>query len=137
MEIAKSHRYLLNKSGTACLSTLSRDGSIQSSLIWYDFAEGHIRVNTLLDSPKEKNIRRTKTATLLIADPENQNIYLTLRTSLRSIEREGAAEHLNLLTQRQMGVDRWYGGVEEEDRDAMERRVIIYLLPVVQYAAAE
>ena len=50
MEIAESHRYLLNKSGTACLSTLSKDGSIQSSLIWYDFVDGDIRINTLLDS---------------------------------------------------------------------------------------
>ena len=49
MEIAKSHRYLLSKSGVACLSTLSKDLSIQSSLVWYDFADGLIRINTLLD----------------------------------------------------------------------------------------
>ena len=73
----------------------------------------------------------------LIWDPENQNIYLTLRTSLRSIESEGAIEHLDQLTQRSMGIEHWYGGVEDEHSDAKEKRVIIYLRPEVQYAAAE
>lgn len=133
MDISPTHAYLLEKTCTACLSTLSPDLSIQSSLIWYDFRAGQIRINTSRGSAKERNVQRSGQATLLIADPDDTDIYLTLRMRHVLTSAEGAVEHLDLLTRRAMGVAHWYGDVEPADAPGRDRRVILYFEPYRQY----
>lgn len=124
---------LLKAPGVATLSMLARDGSIQSNLVWPDYDDEFIKINTLEGSPKEINIRREGKATVLAYDPSDSDVYITLRCELHKITREGAIDHLNLLTRRNMNIDTWYGGVEPKDSELEGRRVIVYLRPVRVY----
>ncbi|WP_317930220.1 hypothetical protein [Halioxenophilus sp. WMMB6] len=119
--------------GTATLSVLAKDGSIQSTLVWPDFDGTYLKLNMLAGSPKETNIRREGRATLLMADPADDNLYISLRCRLHKIERDHAIDHLNQITQRNMGVASWYGEVESADCPSQQRRVVVYLKPVHVY----
>ena len=133
ISIPDRYQTLLFPPGIVTLSVLSSDGSIQSSLVWSDFDESLVKINMLRDSPKERNIRRECKATVLAIDKESEDFYISLRCQLHKISSEGAIEHLNMLTQRNMGVPKWYGEVEPSDPAAEAGRTIVYLRPVRVY----
>ncbi len=133
MQIPKNFIHLLNAPTAATLSVLAKDGSIQSSLVWPDFDGEFIKLNMLADSPKERNILRERKVTLLVADETNSDIYISLRCELHKTTHESAIEHLNDLTYRHTGLDKWYGEVEPNDSDLENRRVIVYLRPIRIY----
>ncbi len=97
MNIPEFYQQLLSAPGVATLSVRSRDGSIQSTLVWTDFNGGFIKISMLAGSPKESSIRREKTATLLRSDPTNENMYISLRCELHEIRQTGAIEHLDMI----------------------------------------
>jgi PPOX class probable F420-dependent enzyme len=133
--IPVSHHDLVTKPGVATLSTLSEDQSIQSSLVWFDFRDGDLRINTPDSSAKAKNLTRHPKATLLIMDSGNVDRYISLRCEVRAFERNGAISHLDSLTKRNMNLERWYGGAVDDNPAEAARRVIICLKPVRLYTA--
>ncbi len=133
INIPERYRALLAPSGVVTLSVLGIDRSIQSTLVWTDFDGECVKLNMLRDSPKEQNIRREGKATVLAIDKENEDFYVSVRCKLQEISAEGAVEHLNMLTQRNMGVSKWYGEVEPIDPEAESRRVIVFLRPIRVY----
>lgn len=64
-----------------------------------------------------------KKATLLVVHPGNDNLYISLRCELAAISRDGALEHLDLLTRRNMNARHWYGDVEAKDSPAKDPAV--------------
>ena len=135
IEIPAFYQQLLSGPGAATLSVCSRDGSIQSTLVWPDFDGECIRLSMVAGSPKEANIRREKKATLLMSHAGNENMYISLRCELHEITQTGAIEHLNMITLRNMNVSRWYGEVEPEDSPSKDKTVLVYLRPVRVYHA--
>jgi len=134
VKIPASHLYLLQRASVATLSTLGADGSIQSSLVWFDFADALLRINTLESSPKAKNLARHPQGTLLIMDHAHSDTYLVLRCVVSQVSKEGAIAHLNRLTKLNMGLDRWYGGAVDDDPAGSAERIIIHLKPERIYA---
>ena len=124
---------LLIGPGAATLSVLGKDGSIQSTLVWPDFDGELLKLNMLSGSAKAQSLNREHRATMLMASPSNENMYISLRCEVEKITGEGAIEHLNMLTERNLGLPRWYGHVEPEDCPSRHRRVIAYLKPVRLY----
>ena len=45
------------------------------------------------------------------------------------IESAGAIKHLNKLTQRHLGKEKWYGDVVPENEDEEKDEVVVYLRP--------
>lgn len=133
MAIKESFVRLLKAPGVATLSVVARDGSIQSSLVWPDYDGEFIKLNMLSESPKEKAIRRSEKATILVYDAKDSDVYISLRCELHKIEKDRAIQHLNALTQRNMGVNQWYGEVEPRNSEQEKRRVVVYLRPVKVY----
>lgn len=111
------------------LSVVTQDGSVQSSLVWSDLEDGVVSINVLNTAPKLQAIVRNKRATVLKIDPENEGNYISIRCSLLRITSEGAIEHLNKLTQRHDGSEKWYGGVVPENEEEKKKCVIVYLKP--------
>lgn len=72
-------------------------------------------------------------ATLLVAHRTNENMYISVRCELHEITAVGAIEHLDMLTQRNMGLAQWYGRVEAEGSESQHRRVLVFLRPVRVY----
>ena len=133
MKIPEFYSNLLSSAGPATLSVLAKDGHVQSSLVWPDFDGEFVKINLLMGSPKEKNIRREEKASILVMHRTNENIYISLRCELVRIIQNGAIEHLNKITQRNVNIGEWYGGMEPVDSPSKEKRAIAYLRPVHAY----
>lgn len=133
--IPASHLDLLTKAGVATLSTLSKDQSIQSSLVWFDYPDDDIRINVLDDSAQANNLLRHKGATLLVMDPGNVDRYLSIRCKVGGFQRDGAIAHLDSLTKKNMALERWYGGAVVDNPSEAARRIIVCLKPVRVYSA--
>jgi PPOX class probable F420-dependent enzyme len=133
--IPASHLDLVTKAGIATLSTLSPDQSIQSSLVWFDYRGGNIRINVVDSSAKAKNLFRHPKATLLVADPGNADRYLSIRCEVSGFDRDGAISHLDGLTKRNMNLECWYGGAVAGNPSEAARRVIVCLKPVRVFSA--
>lgn len=131
--IPEFYAQLLCAAGSATLSVLSKDGSIQSTLVWPDYDGEFIKLNVMEGSPKLNGIKRERKATVLMTHGGNETLYIAVRCELHDIVSEGAVEHLNMLTQRNMGVQRWYGDVVAENELEEKRTRIVYLKPVRIY----
>ncbi|TNF32596.1 MAG: PPOX class F420-dependent oxidoreductase [Gammaproteobacteria bacterium] len=129
MPIPASHRDLLDGPVYATLSTLMPDGSIQSTLVWCDFDGRFIRVNTKVGRVKELNTRRDPRVTLLLVDTTNPWKYLTIRGRVVEKTTNAAFEHLDRLTKKYLGQEKYYGFVEPEDAKEGIVRCILKIEP--------
>ncbi|MFT5482378.1 MAG: hypothetical protein ACI9GW_001028 [Halieaceae bacterium] len=129
MAISMKYANLLRAKGPTVLSVVTGDDSIQSSLVWSDFEDDEISISMLVTAPKYKRILRSKKATILKVDPEDEDNYISIRCSLLRVETEGAIEYLDKLTQRHMGKEKWYGEVIPDNDEEKENEVVVYLKP--------
>lgn len=125
----QSHIDLVERPLPATLVTLMPDGRPQASVVWVDYADGVLTLNTARDRRKTKNMAADRRATLLVVDPDNQHRYLELRCDVSSISEVAAVEHRERL-------DRSYLGPEHRSDPANDRsvRVVVTLDPVVVHA---
>ncbi len=102
-EIPASHRDLAQCPPVAALTTVTRDGYPQTSVVWCDFDGQCMRVNTMRGFAKERNMRRNPRVTLLCYDPRRPLRYLEVRGMVIEMTEAGAAEHLDSLASRYAG----------------------------------
>ena len=110
-EIPASHRDLAQCPPVAALSTVTRDGYPQTSVVWCDFDGRCVRVNTMRGFAKERNMHRNRRVTLLCYDPRQPLRYLEVRGMVVEMTEAGAAEHLDSLASKYAGRPvRFFGG---------------------------
>jgi PPOX class probable F420-dependent enzyme len=89
------------------LATLMADGSPQITPVWVDVEDtpdGHIvLVNSKRGRIKNSNVASRPRVALEVQDPGNPFRYLSVRGRVIAIVEEGAAEHLEKLSQRYLG----------------------------------
>jgi PPOX class probable F420-dependent enzyme len=102
-EIPDSHRNLVDCPPVAALTTVSADGSPQTSVVWCDFDGDMIRVNTMRGFAKERNMRRNARVTLLCYDPRRALRYLEVRGTVVEMTEDGAGRHLDDLASKYIG----------------------------------
>lgn len=129
MDIPEIYRDLLRSQGPTIFSVLAKDGSVQSSLVWSDLENGLISISMSNTAPKLKSLVRNGIATILKVDPEDENNYISIRCSLVRVDSDGAIAHLNNLTLRHYGKEKWYGDVVPENDKEEECEVVVYLKP--------
>ncbi len=105
--IPEKFRDLLTKKAFAHLATLMQDGSPQVTPVWFDFDGTHIRINSAKGRVKDKNMRRNGRVAIAIQDPENPYRYLALRGRVEEISETGADAHIDTLTKKYLGQDRY------------------------------
>lgn len=95
----------------AVVSTLMPDGSIQSTPTWVDAEPDgtHVLVNTVTTHMKARNVDRDPRVTIAVLDATNPYRHLVVRGTV--VEKlgphAGAADHIDALAKRYMGVDRY------------------------------
>ncbi len=114
---------LMQKKAFAHLATLMPDGSPQVTPVWFDYAEGHLRVNSAKGRVKDKNMRRNGRVALAIQDPDNPYRYLAVRGWVEEVTEVGADAHIDSLAKKYLGQDRY------PYRQPGEVRVIYRILP--------
>lgn len=108
VEIPPAYRdLLLEKRALAHLATVMPDGSPQNTPVWFDVADGKIRVNSALGRTKVRNMTLGAKVALSIVDPDNPDRYVQLRGTVTSVRQDDvAAAHIDRLAHKYLGVDR-------------------------------
>jgi len=105
VEIPAQFRDLLDTKALAHLGTVMPGGDPQVTPVWFDFADGHVRVNSAKGRLKDKNMRRDPRVALSIVDPNNAYRYLEIRGRVVDITEEGAVAHIDSLAKKYLGLD--------------------------------
>jgi PPOX class probable F420-dependent enzyme len=105
---------LLRGSSTCYLATTMPDGSPQVTQTWADTDGEHILINSVQTHVKTRNIERDPRVAVAIADPDRPSRYFQVRGRVLKIRTEGAAEHIEILSQRYLGMSYpWPGGRDQ------------------------
>jgi len=102
-KIPASHRDLAECPPVAALTTVMPDGTPQTSVVWCDLDGELLRVNTMRDFQKERNMRRNPLVTLLCYDPRRPLRSLEVRGTIVEMTEEGARDHLDALASKYAG----------------------------------
>ncbi len=106
---------LLRGRATCYLATTMPDGSPQLTQTWVDTDGRNIVVNTVEGFQKVRNVERDPRVAVTVSDPENPTRYFAVRGHVVAASTEGAAEHIEALSQRYTGGPYpWYGGREQQ-----------------------
>jgi PPOX class probable F420-dependent enzyme len=105
---------LLRRPSPCFLATLMPDGSPQMTQTWVDTDGTHVLVNTVDGHQKVRNIERDPRVALNVADPEDPSRYFEVRGRVVDVTKDGAAEHIDELSQRYIGRPYpWFGGRDQ------------------------
>ncbi|MFI5927678.1 PPOX class F420-dependent oxidoreductase [Micromonospora sp. NPDC051543] len=105
---------LLRQPSTCYVTTLMPDGSPQLTQTWVDTDGTHILINTVENFQKTRNVRRDPRVALAISDPDKPSRYHEVRGRVIDLSTEGAAEHIEQLSQRYLGGPYpWFGGRDQ------------------------
>jgi len=105
--IPEKFRDLLTKKAFASLATVMADGSPQVTPVWFDFDGTHLRVNSAKGRVKDRNMRRNGRVALSVMDPENPYRHLAIRGRVEEITEAGADGHIDSLSKKYLGQDRY------------------------------
>jgi PPOX class probable F420-dependent enzyme len=105
--IPEKFRDLFQKRAFASLGTLMPDGRPQVTPVWCDFDGEHVIFNSAKGRQKDRNVRRDPRVSMAIIDPENPYRYLEIRGRVVEITEDGAAEHINKMAKKYLGLDQY------------------------------
>jgi PPOX class probable F420-dependent enzyme len=111
---------LTNNKAFAHLATVMPDGSPQVTPVWFDYTNGHIRVNTAKGRTKARNMEPGSRVALSIIDPANPYRYLQVRGKVSRVTEEGAIPHIDSLAKKYLGKDRYPWHNEKDVRVTCE-----------------
>jgi PPOX class probable F420-dependent enzyme len=115
----------------AAMTTLARDGSPQTSVVWCDVDDGLVRVNTMRGFAKERNMCRDRRVALLCYDPRRPSRYLEIRGDVVEMTEDGAADHLDAIASRYIGRPvHYFGDVIAAEFATTEQPVLCRIRPV-------
>lgn len=106
------------------LATLMKDGSPQLTPIWFNADGTHILINSAVGRLKDRNMRRDNRIAIVIIDPNDPYRYIQIRGKVMEITTEGAREHIDRLSKKYTGRDKYTSG------SAGEIRVTYKILPL-------
>src|SRR5439155_25851461 len=101
----KQAQLLLDKN-FASIATVNADGSPHVTPVWVDWDGEAVLVNTLRGRVKERNIARHPRVEILVYNLENPYQYVRVSGDAELVE-ENAEEHIDTLTKKYMGEDRY------------------------------
>ena len=105
---------LLRKPSICYLATSMADGSPQITQTWVDTDGRHVIINSVQGYVKLKNIARDPRVAVAISAPDSPTRYFQVRGRVVNVTTEGAAEHVEMLSQKYTGAPyRWYGGRDQ------------------------
>jgi PPOX class probable F420-dependent enzyme len=129
--IPHSHLDLLQGPIHGVLTTIMPDGTPQSSIIWVDYDDEYLLVNTTLERQKGINMQINPKVAILIIDPVNSSRWMEVRGRVIQMTCEGAEAHADKLTQRYCpGKQVFYGDIYPVEQRSKETRVIVKIQPL-------
>ena len=103
MDLTDDLKTLLKQRAICFIATTMPDGSPQLTETWADTDGTHVLINTVDGFVKVRNVARDPRVAVAIADPENPFRYIQVRGRVVERTTEGAAQHIEDLSQRYLG----------------------------------
>jgi PPOX class probable F420-dependent enzyme len=98
------------------LATLMKGGSPQLTPVWFNTDGTHILINSAKGRVKDRNMRRDQRVAFVISDPNDPYRYIQIRGKVVEITTEGAREHIDKLSKKYTGRDKYTFGSADEIR---------------------
>jgi PPOX class probable F420-dependent enzyme len=98
---------MARKKAFAVLATTMSDGSPQVTPVWFDYKDGLVRVNTAKGRVKARNLKKGAAVALAIIDPDNPYRYVQIRGRVQRVTEDGAASHIDSLSKKYLGQDKY------------------------------
>ena len=109
-----------DKKAFANLATVMPDGSPQVTPVWFDYKGGLVRVNSAKGRVKTRNMSEGARVAVAIVDPENPYRYIQIRGRVARVTEQGASEHIDSLSKKYLGKDKYPFGQPGEVRVTFE-----------------
>jgi PPOX class probable F420-dependent enzyme len=111
---------MTEKKALASLATVMANGSPQVTPVWFDYADGKVRVNVAKGRVKVRNMPEGAKVALAIIDPDNGYRYIQVRGVVSKVTEEGADAHIDGLAKKYLGQDKYPFGQPGEVRVLFE-----------------
>jgi PPOX class probable F420-dependent enzyme len=98
------------------IATEDDKGEPRLAVIWADAEDGRIAVNSAEGRHWPANVRRQPEVSLVVVNRENPYEYAEIRGRVVADTHEGADEHIDRLAKKYLGVDKYPGHREGEQR---------------------
>jgi PPOX class probable F420-dependent enzyme len=116
VKIGEKPRQFLDESPYAGVATtLRKDGSPHSTIVWVDCEDGKVSFNTARGRAKVRHLERDPRASLLMVDPNNAWKWVAVSGPAELTE-EGADEQIDKLAKKYLGKDEYPWRKPEETR---------------------
>ena len=115
-------RRLLDAANHAVVSTFNPDGTIHSTVVWVNSADGRLGVNSAVGRHWPSNLERDPRITIAVYDQGNPYDYVEVRGTA-ALTTEGADAHIDRLAKKYLGVDSY------PFRQPGEQRISAYVTP--------
>jgi PPOX class probable F420-dependent enzyme len=96
-------------------TTIREDGTPHSTVVWIDYVDGDVVFNTAKPRAKWRHIERDPRVTVSVVDPNDAFNYVSV-TGTAELEFEGADEHIDKMSQKYTGEERYPWHKPEEQR---------------------
>jgi PPOX class probable F420-dependent enzyme len=104
------------------VTTLRKDGSPHTTVVWVDYDGGKVRFNTAVGRAKERHLRDDPRVSVTVVDPGNAYKWVSV-TGRGELTTDGADDHINKLTKKYLDQD------EYPFRGPGEQRITIQVTP--------
>ncbi len=111
---------LTEKKALANVATVLADGSPQVTPVWFDYADGKLRVNTAKGRVKARTMTEGAKVALAIVDPDNDYRYIQIRGVVSKVTEDGADAHIDALAKKYLGKDKYPWASPDQVRVIME-----------------
>jgi PPOX class probable F420-dependent enzyme len=120
--LTDAEREFLEHPFVGVVTTLQRDGSPQSTVVWVDVDDEGVSINTAYGRVKPRNLARDPRLSLVVVDPGDAYRWFKL-TGTGALVDEGADEQIDRLSKKYTGRDVY------ASRQPGERRVTVRIAP--------
>jgi PPOX class probable F420-dependent enzyme len=122
-KLTEKQREFLTNPYVGTVTTLRKDGSPHSTIVWVDVDEkGDVSLNTAYGRVKPTNLERDPRASLLVVDPNDPYKWIAL-DGAAELTTEGADAQIDRLAKKYLGKD------EYPWRKPDEHRVTVRITP--------
>ena len=107
MNITKEAIKILEDKNFASLATINSDGSPQVSVVWIDYKDNHILINTAKNRIKTNNMERDPRVSISVTDAQNPYYQITFKGIVKNISESNADDHIHSLAKKYLNQDKY------------------------------
>jgi PPOX class probable F420-dependent enzyme len=121
-ELDQKQTQFLEQPFVGVATTLRKDGSPHSTVVWVDVDSGNLSFNTAVGRAKERHIRENPKVALTVVDPQDAYKWVSVSGDAE-LTTEGADPQIDRLAKKYLGKD------EYPWRNPAEQRITVRITP--------